>query len=537
MSEHKAFDRQEIACLDNAWFVDFPTEPAGVLRLGPGPVKIAYRFSLPEASDEDWWALVDCTLRLSDAGGQVWQATSHMLSPWLLYPLIDLSRRQPARFLENSPAAWRKALSERPLMEKVPATYDDRFYRYVWLDNMGVSLQFKYMGAYFSVAALDGGRLVVAVKDVFCCWNPVRLEGPRGAPLPVPKEPAREPSEEEEEEGGDYDEMPALAYEIDVGRVLFHNTARRDEDEHWSDDNRLLPLLFLRTGEQAEPQPAVTYQAGAHLTATALPDDVSKDGTVQVPLPPYNSMVLLTDAGGRLEVDWREEGSAELWLGRHPGCGGEPVDVVCCRLRLADAAGDLWEGYSLFTPDFFLKKFIDLDRGDDPGWARQPEEPAEREALEKSFLVRGLRGLVGDGAWRYALVADGALAFRGRGQKFTVDLALSEEKEHVIVRVNGLVGRRRPVEIDHESRYIALDPPDRAEERNAWKRDAPIPSLVYALYWWELLARNTTFAVDDGFFHGNPIPIPVVFRRVGKAKPQAKVRFVPGFVTGAGEQA
>ena len=39
--------------------------------------------------------------------------------------------------------------------------------------------------------------------------------------------------------------------------------------------------------------------------------------------------------------------------------------------------------------------------------------------------------------------------------------------------------------------------------------------------------RNTTFAVDDGFFHHSPIPIPVVFTRVGTAPANPRVRFVP----------
>jgi hypothetical protein len=513
----QASDREEVAHLDNAWFVEFPTEPPGVLRLAPGSVKVSYRFSIGEGNADGWAADVECTLRLADADGRLWQAVSRMPSYWLLYPLIDLSRKQPARYLDSGPVAWREALTERPLLQNVPATYDDRFYRYVWLDNMAVSLDFHYLGAAFDVAALDGGRLVVAVKDLFCCWNPVRLENARGAPLAVPK-PSGEPAEEEE--GGDYEHMPAVAYEIDVGRVIFHNTARRnDDDMPWIDTP-----LFRPVAGRSEPQPRVTHCQLARLTApTVLPGIVQEQEAI--PLLIQERLEFLIDAGGKLHVEG-SSGFVEMSLGRHPGCVGEAVDVLCCRLRLPDDAGDLWEGVSLFTPEVFLEKLVDLDRIDGSEFAENAE--AEwREALDRSPLLRGVRGVLDDGGWRYLQLGDEVVAFHGRGQKFTVELALSKDRDRVIVSVTGLIGRRRPVETDHESRYVVLDPPDRAAEHTSWKRDQPLPPLIYPLSPWDLAQRNTTFAVDDGFWHNNPVPIPVVFRRVGKATPVPWAHFVP----------
>src|SRR5262245_8843708 len=132
--------------LDNSWIVEFPT-PDGVLRLGPGLIRLEARFSIRQQDDEGyWWTMLGCDLRLADADGRLWQATSTFNADWLFYPLVDLSRREPGRWLRKAPAAWREALKKRWLVREVPTTYDDRFYRFVWLDNTGFCWQFKYFG-------------------------------------------------------------------------------------------------------------------------------------------------------------------------------------------------------------------------------------------------------------------------------------------------------------------------------------------------------------------------------------------------------
>src|SRR5262245_11194808 len=241
--------------LDNAWVVEFPTEPAGVLRLGPGRVRVDAAFRLRERGEDDWYAVIDCDLRLADADGKVWQATSTFLSNGLFYHVIDLARPEPGRWLRNAPAAWREALEQRPMLSDVPATYDDRFYRYVWLDNTGFCWQFKYFAATFTLAAFDESTLVVSADQVFCSWNPLPGMGPDG-PLPVP--PRRPPLSQEEQaeeldrleesgEAGDFDHQQAVAYLIEAGRLLFRDTAMHDEDEGWNDQPTSRPLVFRRS--------------------------------------------------------------------------------------------------------------------------------------------------------------------------------------------------------------------------------------------------------------------------------------------------
>jgi hypothetical protein len=116
------------------------------------------------------------------------------------------------------------------------------------------------------------------------------------------------------------------------------------------------------------------------------------------------------------------------------------------------------------------------------------------------------------------------LAFPG-DQRPIIDIAIGEEARKFRVRMTGLLGRRRPAEISRE--YITLDPEGRAGERTRWEADAPLPPLVFTVGLHDLIFRNTTFAVDDGFWHRNPIPIPVVFSRVGRDTPTQGVRFIP----------
>jgi hypothetical protein len=130
--------------------------------------------------------------------------------------------------------------------------------------------------------------------------------------------------------------------------------------------------------------------------------------------------------------------------------------------------------------------------------------------------------LLDDGAWRYALAADALVAFLGKWQKPVIDV--SPTGGGFDVRITGLVGRQRPVEAADE--YFILDPPARADERAGWEKDQPLPPFRCGVSLLEAAFHNTTFAIDDGFCHQNPIPIPVVFARVGKGKPQPRVRFV-----------
>ncbi len=514
--------------LDNGWNVEFPTEPAGVLCLGPGKIHIAARFLERYRAEEGWYTVIDCELRLADSDGKLWQAAASFLSNWLLYPLIDLSRKEPARWLRNAPPSWREALAKRSLLKDIPSTYDDRFYRYVWIDNTGFSLQFKYLPAGFEIASLTADQLVVRVADLFCCWNPLPVAGPDGAPDPLPLERrvlSDEEREEEEErfqqtgESGDHEHISPLGYEIAAGRVLFRNTAYQPEDEPgWNDSPVDRPLIFRQVRGKGPVQPAVVFRPGPLSAPLALPEQTDAGGFVEMTYEHWYPLELLTNEAGLLVLECKKL-KAKVRLERHPNSDREPVDVLRCRVRIADDSGDLWESMTLFTPDFFLEKLVDLDRID----MVSQLEPEESPWQPGPGALLGVRALIDDRAWRYLLLEDELLAFQGNRQKPSVDVRPTEEG--FSVRLSGLVGRRRPIEIDHESRYLVLDPESRPASAELWEQDQPLPPLLFSVSFPELVFSNTTFAINEGFWHQNSIPIPVVFSRVGKGEPQEGVRF------------
>jgi hypothetical protein len=508
--------------LDNGWVLEFPTEPAGVLRLGAGKIRFHAHFSERHRGQDGWFSVVECDLRVADAEGACWQATNTFFAQWLLYPLIDLSRKEPARWLRNASLEWREALEQRPLIGGLSAVYDDRFYRHVWIDNTGFCLQFKYLCAGFDIAALSEDRLAVRVSDLFCSWNPLPVAGPDGTPLPLPR-PLRIPTDEERneederalEEGrsGDYDTIHPLAYTVDAGRVFFRNAAALDAEGEWQDGETGRPVVFRRVRGKSDPQRLVTSHPKVTLTATA-----ADRGDIDfVPMPSRDALLLehLTDAGGRL-VGKANATNCGIKLDRHPNSASQPADILRCRMRLTDDQGNVWECTSLTTPDLFFEKLVDLDNID---WAEfesgeNPWEPGEGAVFD-------LRAKLDDGAWRYALLSD-VVAFHADGQRATVDVRPGEDG--FSVRVKGLVGRKRPVE-PQDSFYV-LDPAGRAAEVPAWEHEQPLPPILFGIRFLDLAFRNTTFAVDEGFWHNNTIPIPVVFTRVGKGEPRPGVRFV-----------
>src|SRR5262249_15440922 len=160
---------------------------------------------------------------------------------------------------------------------------------------------------------------------------------------------------DEEGEIGDYDDARPLAYEVDAGRLLFDNTARYDEDNAWVRMPVAVPLQFRRSDGGGEPQAHVTFLPGARPAPASALSAGRDDGGgrfVEFTWHTWLWFELQTDAGGRLRVDGNEK-TVLLCLDLAPGCEREPVDVVRCRLRLADDAGDSWEGASYFTPEFF----------------------------------------------------------------------------------------------------------------------------------------------------------------------------------------
>jgi hypothetical protein len=520
-------NRGHLFTLENGWILDFPTDAGGVLSLDPGNILIDACFFEQSRTKDNWDAVVGCQLRIVDVEGNVWQATSSFHSCDLLYPLIDLSRKEPARWLRNAAPDWIAALETRALLRGIPATYDDRFYRYVWIDNTGFVLQFKYLGAGFEIAALSSDRLLIRVSDLFCSWNPLPVAGPDGSPLPLPPlSPPRSQEEIEKEderfqksgESGDYEHIQPLAYEIEAGRLLFRNTHSPVENGGWDSTRISLPLVFQRLPEEGEAQRRVKFLPGHFPVPSCRVDSNDEAGFIDMTVEYWEPHRFQTDAGGQLALEGGNQ-TFQVRLDLHPNSITQPFDVLRCRVRVVDTDGRLWESVCLFTPEFFFEKLVNLDETSHADFA-QVEDSVH--SAEGSLL--GVRALLADGGWRYILTGD-LVAFQCDRQKPIVDV--KPGARGFAVRISGLVGRVRPVETDNESRYFVLDPQARASEVKSWEQDKLLPPICFGVHFAELAFRNTTFAVDDGFWHHNAIPIPVVFTQMGTAEPGKSVRFVP----------
>jgi hypothetical protein len=512
--------------LDNAWNVEFPTKPAGVLRLGPGPVRLAARFS-ERARARGFFAatVIECELRLADADGKLWQARGGFLSECLLPMILDLARPEPPRWLHNAPPSWRTALAT-PLIRKQPYTEDNGLYRCLWIDSTGITWHYSAFTVDFTIAALSERELVAQVGGVHYLWWPLPLADAAGAPLPVP--PARTPAQQEEWMRGEFERLqaelglseedpePPLAFLVDASRLLFRNTALEDM-EGWFDLPTSDPLVFRRIPGSGEPQRIVAFHKRQHLSA---PPPSDEDASfirleVNIPLP----LEFATDAGGNLQVD----GSLQplcLNLDRHPGSVGAE-EVLRSRLRLTDVAGDVWETGTLFTPEVFFEKLLDLKREAVPDVesSDEPWSPGPGSLL-------GVRGRL-VGGWRYAVLARHLIAFHGEEQRPLFDLCPLGDV--IRVRLRGLVGRCRPIQSDGTD--FDLNPAPDAEEVTSWEQDHELPPVCFSVALLDVVFRNTTFAVDEGFWHGNAIPIPVVFTRIGKAEPNSTIRFAPEAAT------
>jgi hypothetical protein len=478
--------------LNNNWVVEYPTDTGEVLRIRPAPIHAKYRIGI--SREMEAVSILTCQVRLADDCGRLWQAESHFSAAVLLRKLIDLSRKEPARWLTGVPPSWQKP--GRALFTEANYFSDDRFHRYFYVDNTACFLRFKYLAITFDLFELDGPTLLACPRGMFGSWNRLVLEEANGTPVAPPSPP---PESCEGEPYGDHDEYPPMAYTLDVRELLFHNVV----DEGWGDNEFPLPVVFRRAKGKAEPQPAVVAMPRpAPSQQPAAEERFTPFGLLQ------NGPVHFQAGGGGLTASSELSVAASLEVA--PGSEKEPFDVVRCRTRVADSAGRLWEAVTHFIPDYLLTFLHDLD------WISMPVfEESEEEGEPLLVGVRG--GLWDDGGWRHFFVDGWAVSVRFDGQKPRFDILPGPQ-----VRLRGLTGFRRPVQSEDE--YTDWKTRDRP-----WPViEEPLPPIVFEMRPGRLLFRNTTFAIDDGFWHHNDLPIPVVFEPLdATGEPQANVVFTP----------
>jgi hypothetical protein len=511
--------------LDNAWVVEYRAGPSGVLRFGAGRIAAGFRFVVKHRTESEGRITVACQVRLADREGRLWQAESVFTPAVLLEKLIDLSRRQAPLWLESAPDEWQQPCKRQVLLPGVGDAYDDRGHHWFYFDGTAFYFRFKHFGISYDIVHLEGTRLLITI-DTFGSWAPMPIECAEGLPQAPPPKPVRDEDDEEDvEETGEWlENLDPLVYELDCRELLFHNTAFLNTDgyEMYHESAVPLPVVFQRIKGRGEAQQAVTFQPGR---SPGLPAAAGEKASPWMEIGLGNNAGLHQDgielevrsggclhcSGDRLEMSYR--------LGLAAGCGSEPVDVLCCELRLADAQGDLWQTQVLFTPEVFLEQMVNLVEDIQP-LALSEGEPQWEEASEWFMLLSDVRGVL-EGPSRYLLTADQAVAVVGADSSPRFDVA--GHGQSLLVRVTGLSGARWPLEIISEEEYAGLE--DKARGRSL--ELGPLPPLYYRLSAGPLLFRNTTFAVDDGFWHRNDLPIPVLFERVegqGKAQPGVNYR-------------
>jgi hypothetical protein len=506
--------------LDNAWVVEHRAGPAGVLRFAPARIAASFRFLVKHTIPSEGMATVACLVRVADAEGRLWQAESVFTPRALLEKLIDLSRRQAPYWLESAPEEWRRACRQRVLMRGIGHASDDRGHHWFYFDGTAFYWRFKHFGITFDIIHLEGTRLLIRIAHSYGSWAAMPIEGPDGQPQSPPPRPERDEDEEEDEDedeemGGWLENLDPMVYELDCRELLFHNTAYLQTDgfEMYRENEIPIPVVFRRVKGEGQPQPAVTFQPARSVRSAegrARPagpfEETSFENRCVVELP--------VRSGGHLRLG---AGCVEMsfHLGLVPESASEPVDVVRCLLRVADDHGDLWQAEGLFTPEVFLERMVDV--GERQPLADKEARQRWKKAEKAGLLLSGVRGVL-EGP-RYLLTEDRAVAIVGTGQRPRYDVASDG-----LVRVTGLTGVRWPLEVIAAEEYAGLA----KEALGQSVEEKALPPLVYHLDFRHLLFRNTTFAVDDGFWHRNDLPIPMLFERVeGKGKKQPEVHYVP----------
>jgi hypothetical protein len=507
--------------LDNSWVVEYLTSEGGLLRVEPAAIEASYRFRVELIGGDTSTTRIICQVRLADNQGRMWECESAFTAYVFLLHLLDASRKEPPRLAEHLPDEWREALEGPALAENTYEGYDHRTHRYFYLDGRAWYVRFKYQGAYHDVYPLAGTRILVRTRALWGeAWNPLPLEDESGQPLPagppylIPDydedEEAYAAWEESEEAGGE-DTIPDLFHEMDLRPLLFRSRLSL-QGESWFDDCLPSPLIFKRVAGAGPPQPAVSVRQAAPVSPPRAAQEVVFTTWT---FDSRQELDLRTNAGGFLHLVAEGLLNASVSFEVAPGSEREAQDVILGRVRLADEEGGLWESVARFTPEAFVEGLTALLPGDGPVFLE-----GERKN-ESPPLPGGIRGVLDDGGWRHFLVGEWAVSIRFANQKPRFDLFGGSYR--LGVQVRGLVGYRRPIELENHQGLITWKPDQQAE-----LVEEELPPIAFQMDYEELLFRNTTFAVDDGFWHGNDLPIPIVFERLlGSGEPQEGVVFRP----------
>lgn len=505
--------------LQNNWITEYPVHPSGYLQLAPAEIAAELGFAITTSSAEDCHRTFTVTVRLADNQGNLWQASLHLAPDIFLEKLIDLSRPEPPHFEDQSPAAWKNAFKRKSLIQDIRYFDDDRFYRFFVVDDRVFELIFKYLSVQCDLALLDSRTLLARVRGIWGAWNPHRIPGLGRGEF------------EEDDEGDDVDEYPPILFPITFQNLLSAAVLSPTDSEHWTGGSDLpIPLVFELIEGKGRKQKEVRLVACLSETSGVEREPVaSKD---------YLPVLLCNDIGEkenyRREVTYQTNEQGFLKITADNIRGGIYLsfksrsashDVLSCLFRLADTEGTIWESEAIFTPEVFLESLYDLK-------SNTPPVPTSERGANKfriSPLLNGIRHKVDDNKSRVLVIDKEILVISFDWQVLRYDLSAihAENTTYIQVILNGLTARRYPTEDVPQERFLKVD-----ITQPASAEDAAMPSLSYSMNPSQFIFRNTTHAVDDGFWHRNDWPIPLIFHRVlGKLSPQEGVEFIPRATT------
>ena len=265
MSKRKPFASQDFIDLLiwNDAEVSYQTDPPGRLAIGRGKVKLQFRLDFDHGGDPkriaEGMVNVACFHRLTDSAGAIWEARTCMWPRLFVNRLLDLDSIDRPCWEHNDPERA-KALAKRPLLTGLEMLLDDRFYRWFWLDNTLVEVQFKYQGITIDIGMQDEMKLVVRLGGFFGHWSHVPVEEEGYVPqwtggVVRPPHSDWNPRKKGEKflagetPGADHENLSPILFTLYASELLFRNDATWTEDGYPSQASELPRSLVWRRVE------------------------------------------------------------------------------------------------------------------------------------------------------------------------------------------------------------------------------------------------------------------------------------------------
>src|SRR5262245_14551482 len=185
-------------------------------------------------------------------------------------------------------------------------------------------------------------------------------------------------------------------------------------------------------------------------------------------------------------------------------------EVLCCQVRLAEADGRLWQSDSYFSPNVFMRHWLDLSRPEPPVWEdAAPEE--WRAATRTTALLKEIEDSFDHRAVRVFHIGEMACYLHFKYLGVLYDLYRLDE-ERLLVRVRDPFGSMNPLPLCDEQGE-PIPPPRRGKEDVGEDEDEGIdydhyPPSLYPLDIRRLLFQNFQRGEQEDWWDSE-VPLPI----------------------------